>query len=149
MMLVVERQNMDRLLGITCRVLEVDRSSVRGRSRLKPYNEARCIMYVVMRRAGMSNVDIAEYFGRDHSTISTVVNDWEASIASDPSLRRTVACIEGEWGHRQSIDELVTLRSESATVRDILTAARIQFQKQEQEYSELIRRMDDSIRRAS
>jgi transposase len=64
---------------------------LRARNRARAVSRQRTMLaYVLVRRGGYSVKEVAKYFGRDATTISSLVSRYEQTMQNQPELGRGV-----------------------------------------------------------
>jgi len=90
-----ERPNKKRsMAGVVtemAQALRVSPAVLRVRNRARVVSRQRTMVaYVLVRRGGFSVKEVAEYFGRDSTTISSLVSRYEQKMQNQPELSRDV-----------------------------------------------------------
>jgi len=71
-------EQQERLIELTCSYFHVDRKPVMGKLRVAKYVQARhVLMYLFRTKLKMTLSNIAEFFGRDHTTVIFAVRNIE------------------------------------------------------------------------
>lgn len=92
--------DLNRILAVCCQRFRIEEDLVRSRTHLQSVSQCRKTCMYLMRQTGATYVSIAEFLGRDHSTIVHGVQQVEAMLRERPASERFLNEIRQEIAPR-------------------------------------------------
>jgi chromosomal replication initiation ATPase DnaA len=127
-------EQQERLIELTCSYFHVDRKPVMGKLRVAKYVQARhVLMYLFRTKLKMTLSQIAEFFGRDHTTVIFAVRNIENCLEVGDYLAKDVERLKTLIERYEMADKnkvLVTLPDDVdlfAFVTDITANYRVSY----------------------